>query len=149
METLARVLKKRNNQKGFTLIELLVVISILGILAAVVTMSLVGLTEVANKRAGAAELVTVQNAYDTMLADQGVAAVDACPTNAVNAQPGTQDMTLFPVKVQANPPTTNGQVVSLASKYLRGSVVNGQPVSTTHGFYHCTTNGQVVQDSYP
>ena len=55
----------RNNQQGFTLIELLVVISILGILAAVVTMSLVGVQAAATERSRQAELAAVQTAFDT------------------------------------------------------------------------------------
>jgi len=81
----------KNNQKGFTLIELLVVISILGILAAVVTMSMVGITKVANDRAGATEKQVVQVAYDTMLEENGVDISAACtgaPSTAGTATKG-------------------------------------------------------------
>ena len=93
-----RSLRKRlpkNNQKGFTLIELLVVISILGILAAVVTMSLVGITKVAQTRAGDTETKTVQVAMDTMLADMGVDASAACTGAPTTAGTSTSDMTKF------------------------------------------------------
>ena len=55
VRTRLQKLRKKNNQKGFTLIELLVVVSILGILAAVVTMSMVGVTKLAQNRAAATE----------------------------------------------------------------------------------------------
>ena len=79
--TQLRQLKKRltrNNQKGFTLIELLVVISILGILAAVVTMSLVGVESAARQRAQDAELSTVQTAFDTDVQQHQIDAKSAC-----------------------------------------------------------------------
>jgi prepilin-type N-terminal cleavage/methylation domain-containing protein len=79
--TQLRQLKKRlarNNQKGFTLIELLVVISILGILAAVVTMSLVGVEGAARQRAQDAELSTVQTAFDTDVQQHQIDADTAC-----------------------------------------------------------------------
>jgi prepilin-type N-terminal cleavage/methylation domain-containing protein len=74
LEQLRKTLRRRNNQKGFTLIELLVVVSILGILAAVVTMSVVGLTTRAQTQANATEQRTVQGALDTMIADQQLTA---------------------------------------------------------------------------
>jgi prepilin-type N-terminal cleavage/methylation domain-containing protein len=68
----------RNNQKGFTLIELLVVVSILGILAAVVTMSLVGIEGKAKETARTTELATVQAAFDTDVHENGLDASSAC-----------------------------------------------------------------------
>ena len=142
---------RRSNQKGFTLIELLVVISILGILAAIVTMSLVGITSVATARAASTEKATVQAAYDAMLEDQGVAASAACP-NAGPSQDNsgfggaTNAMDTFPSSAawqdQSNP--TNLATVhdpkQLFPHYLRQK--------TTHGTYHCDSNGQIWQDSY-
>jgi prepilin-type N-terminal cleavage/methylation domain-containing protein len=87
----------RNNQKGFTLIELLVVISILGILAAVVTMSLVGVQAAATERARQAELAAVQTAFDTdVQANEPDTNVDA--TTACNSIPGggTKNLASFP-----------------------------------------------------
>ena len=81
---------RRNDQQGFTLIELLVVISILGILAAVVTMSLVGITTRAQDNANKTELHTVQAALDTMLADQQVDPTAVCGGGA------TKNMDAFP-----------------------------------------------------
>jgi prepilin-type N-terminal cleavage/methylation domain-containing protein len=87
----------RNNQQGFTLIELLVVISILGILAAVVTMSLVGVQAAATERSRQAELAAVQTAFDTDVQvnepDTNVDATAAC--NSIPAG-GTKDLTSFP-----------------------------------------------------
>jgi prepilin-type N-terminal cleavage/methylation domain-containing protein len=68
----------RNNQKGFTLIELLVVVSILGILAAVVTMSLVGIEGKAKETARTTELATVQAAFDTDVHENGLDASTEC-----------------------------------------------------------------------
>ena len=134
---LKRLKKAARDQRGFTLIELLVVISILGILAAVVTMSMVGLTKVAQTRAAATEEQTVQTAYDTMLADMGVPADSEC-NGAVQGGPGTNDMTTFPSGAWSATPTH--APAALSPHYLREK--------TTHGYYHCTGNGTIVQDSY-
>ncbi len=63
-------LRGKKGQKGFTLIELLVVVTILGILAAIVTLSLVGLTTNANVQACNTEYKTVQAAIDAYMADK-------------------------------------------------------------------------------
>src|SRR5260370_21546053 len=55
-----RSLRSRKGQAGFTLIELLVVVTILGVLAAIVTLSLVGLTTNAQAKACEQEYKTVQ-----------------------------------------------------------------------------------------
>ena len=47
----ARNMRGKKGQSGFTLIELLVVVTILGVLAAIVTLSLVGLTTNAQAKA--------------------------------------------------------------------------------------------------
>ena len=132
----------KNNQKGFTLIELLVVISILGILAAVVTMSLVGITRVATNRAASTEANTVQVAYDTMLADMRVDSGSACGS-APSAAPGANDMLNFPSTTAwtADPVSgaggNFGTPVQLYPHYLRER--------TTHGMYYCTGTGTIVQ----
>ena len=131
----------KNNQKGFTLIELLVVISILGILAAVVTMSLVGITSVAKTRAGDTEKQTVQVAYDTMLADMGVDSSVACagaPDGTI-ANPAIGDMSKFP-STTAWSATPTHTVVQLYPHYLR------QPA--THGTYYCTGLGEIKQGAF-
>jgi prepilin-type N-terminal cleavage/methylation domain-containing protein len=63
-------LRGRKGQGGFTLIELLVVVTILGILAGIVTLSLVGLTTRANVQACNTEYKTVQAALDAYFANQ-------------------------------------------------------------------------------
>jgi prepilin-type N-terminal cleavage/methylation domain-containing protein len=77
------------DERGFTLVELLVVVTILGILAAVVTSSLIGLTGTAKTNACAEELRTVQVGMDAMLAKNNITGVtaQAAATNAFTALP--------------------------------------------------------------
>ncbi|TMC13789.1 MAG: prepilin-type N-terminal cleavage/methylation domain-containing protein [Chloroflexi bacterium] len=138
---LLRQAAKKNNQKGFTLIELLVVISILGILAAVVTMSMVGITKVATQRAADTEVGTVQTAMDTMLADQGVDPSVACAsltgsTNQMDAFPSNSKY----VQAGGTGPLGGHQPVALYPQYLRDQ--------KTHGDYSCSGNGIVTQTNY-
>jgi prepilin-type N-terminal cleavage/methylation domain-containing protein len=72
-------LRGKKGQKGFTLIELLVVVTILGVLAAIVTLSLVGLTTNASVQSCNAEYKTVQSALDAYMA-----------TNNLTSLPGAQ-----------------------------------------------------------
>ncbi len=65
-------LRGRQGQKGFTLIELLVVVTILGILAGIVTLSLVGLTTHASVQSCNQEYKTVQAALDSYMADNNL-----------------------------------------------------------------------------
>jgi prepilin-type N-terminal cleavage/methylation domain-containing protein len=58
-------------QGGFTLVELLIVVAILGILAGIVTLSLIGLTGTAKTQACTQELTTVQTAMDAYIAAHG------------------------------------------------------------------------------
>ena len=127
---------RKNRQKGFTLIELLVVVSVLGILAAIVTMSLVGITNAAQDRAKKTELQTVQTAYDTMLADQQVPSGSECESAPQGA--GISDMSQFPSNRVATPRTQH--TVQLYPTYLRQH--------DTHGTYTCTGNGQITQNGY-
>jgi prepilin-type N-terminal cleavage/methylation domain-containing protein len=83
-------LRGRKGQRGFTLIELLVVVTILGILAGIVTLSLVGLTTHANVQACNSEYKTVQAALDAYFANQSkVNGTATIPAEAVF----TNDMT--------------------------------------------------------
>ena len=120
----------RNNQKGFTLIEMLVVISILGILAAVVTMSMIGVTNLAQTRADSAELKTVQVALDTMANEQQVSASSVCANPSLQ----TSDMSQFPVST-VSPPANSP--APLFPRYLRNQ--------TTHRQYSCDATGVVTQ----
>jgi prepilin-type N-terminal cleavage/methylation domain-containing protein len=81
----------RNSQRGFTLIELLVVVSILGILAAVVTMSLVGVEANATEKARKTELSTVQSAFDADVQENQLDARQECGSVS-----GTSDLSKFP-----------------------------------------------------
>ncbi len=83
---LARNLKGKKGQSGFTLIELLVVVTILGVLAAIVTLSLVGLTTSAQAKACEQEYKTVQAGLDAYMAYFNVDTVTAAgPTSNMAA----------------------------------------------------------------
>src|SRR5437868_11797712 len=81
--------RMHREERGFTLVELLIVVTILGILAAVVTTSLIGLTSTAKTNACAEELRTVQTAMDAMMASNNITTVtaQAAATNTWNALP--------------------------------------------------------------
>jgi len=137
MDRLAKALRRRRkNQKGFTLIEMLVVISILGILAAAVTMSMVGVVNLAQSRANDAELNTIQVAMDTMANEQQVPADKVCPANMT----ATKQMDSFPNSMPANDQATNqppiGVSLPLYPRYLRSP-------STTKRAYTCDASGKV------
>jgi prepilin-type N-terminal cleavage/methylation domain-containing protein len=80
-----RNLTGKKGQSGFTLIELLVVVTILGVLAAIVTLSLVGLTTNAQAKACEQEYKTVQAGLDAYMANNNV--------DSITATTGTSDMT--------------------------------------------------------
>jgi prepilin-type N-terminal cleavage/methylation domain-containing protein len=139
----------RNNQKGFTLIELLVVISILGILAAVVTMSMVGVTKLAESRAQTAETASVQAAVDTMANENLVPADQVCNDTSDVKDHGTDDMTQWPGRATSHiDPGTHQEVVDV-SVFPTGSSVALSPrylrQPKTHGTYTCDAHGVVTQ----
>ena len=80
------------NQRGLTLIEMLVVISILGILAGIVSLSMIGLTNLARQRALDGEQAQLQSAMTFMIADQLIDPGDAC----LDYTAPTDDMSTFP-----------------------------------------------------
>jgi prepilin-type N-terminal cleavage/methylation domain-containing protein len=91
----ARNLKGKKGQSGFTLIELLVVVTILGVLAAIVTLSLVGLTTNAQTKACLQEYRVVQSGMDAYMAYFNLNNVTA--QGSVNPTTGaTSDMTVKP-----------------------------------------------------
>ena len=83
---LCRNVRGKRGQRGFTLIELLVVVTILGVLAAIVTLSLVGLTTNAQAKACEQEYKTVQAGLDAYMANNNF---DSVPATGVG---GTSDM---------------------------------------------------------
>jgi prepilin-type N-terminal cleavage/methylation domain-containing protein len=81
-------LKGKKGQQGFTLIELLVVVTILGILAAVVTLSLVGLTTNASVQSCNTEYKTVQAALDAYMANSNLSSLPGAQTVYTNDMTG-------------------------------------------------------------
>lgn len=80
-------LRGRKGQSGFTLIELLVVVTILGVLAAIVTLSLVGITTNAEKQACEQEYKTVQAALDSYMAYFDLTSVTPNSTDDMTVSP--------------------------------------------------------------
>jgi prepilin-type N-terminal cleavage/methylation domain-containing protein len=87
-----RNLTGKKGQSGFTLIELLVVVTILGVLAAIVTLSLVGLTTNAQAKACQQEYKTIQAGLDAYMANNNLDAVPAADATDGYAN-GTSSMT--------------------------------------------------------
>jgi prepilin-type N-terminal cleavage/methylation domain-containing protein len=105
-------LRGKKGQKGFTLIELLVVVTILGVLAAIVTLSLVGLTTNASVQSCNAEYKTVQDALDAYMANNNL--------STIPAQAGlTNDMT---GAAGGSVPLYNPNPSSTAANYTRNGV---------------------------
>lgn len=89
-----RNLTGKKGQAGFTLIELLVVVTILGVLAAIVTLSLVGLTTNAQAKACQQEYKTIQAGLDAYMANNNLDAVPAADGVGTDGYPnGTNSMT--------------------------------------------------------
>src|ERR1700730_5816125 len=84
-------LSGKKGQSGFTLIELLVVVTILGILAGIFTLSLVGLTSNAQTKSCLQEYKTVQAALDAYMAANNLDTLSAAQIPA--SATGTSDMT--------------------------------------------------------
>jgi prepilin-type N-terminal cleavage/methylation domain-containing protein len=120
-ERLTSRFRGRQGQQGFTLIELLVVVTILGILAAIVTLSLVGLTTNANVQACNSEYKTVQAALDAYMANNNL--------DTILAGADTNNMTT-PVKLFTLAPSSTNP------NYTR----NG----TTQFYYTWDTHGKIT-----
>jgi prepilin-type N-terminal cleavage/methylation domain-containing protein len=121
--------RRRRRQGGFTLIEMLVVISILGILAAIVTMSLVGITNLAQTRANQGEMSTIQSAMDAMMLDQQIDPAIACTGSPAG---GTKDMEQFPNGTDWTE-SGSGTPVSLYPHYVRKQIMNRSYICTAGG----------------
>jgi prepilin-type N-terminal cleavage/methylation domain-containing protein len=122
----ARNLKGKKGQSGFTLIELLVVVTILGVLAAIVTLSLVGLTTNAQAKACMQEYKTVQAGLDAYMANNNL--------DTVPASGGTSDMKSPVLLYNSAPSATN-------PTYVRNSPTNWSYVWDTTGRITTITAG--------
>ena len=135
---------RKRRQGGFTLIEMLVVITILGILAAIVSVSLLGFTSTARKNALLQEKATVQTAFDAMMHDQHVDPADLA-TAGCDGKSFTADMTHFPSGGQTYKtpdPNLGGVVTVLSTHYLRQA-------NTSDATYACDSDGKVSQGAAP
>src|ERR1700682_670492 len=111
--------KIHSGEGGFTLIEVIVVMSILGILAAIVSISLLGVTGSAHERGKQTEMKTVQTAWEAMLTDQQVATAAlaaACDNKFHNNMQGFPNGKLYDVAPQGS---GTAQVTVLANHYMR------------------------------
>jgi prepilin-type N-terminal cleavage/methylation domain-containing protein len=138
----ARNLRGKKGQSGFTLIELLVVVTILGVLAAIVTLSLVGLTTNAQAKACEQEYKTVQSALDAYMANNNIDSVGA------TVAAGTADMTSPVVLYNKTPnassptylrnsPTQWAYVWDVTGRITDIKQVSGGPAVPDH----CTVSG--------
>lgn len=121
--------RTNRDERGFTLVELLVVVTILGILAAVVTTSLIGLTGTAKANACAEELRTVQVGMDAMLAKNNIVGVTAQAA-------ATNTFTALPVG--------GAGVEVLSPNYLRQATTKGSYTWTATGLVSAAATGGCV-----
>jgi prepilin-type N-terminal cleavage/methylation domain-containing protein len=129
-------LRGRKGQQGFTLIELLVVVTILGILAAIVTLSLVGLTTHANVESCNSEYKTVQSALDSYMANKNL--------TTIPAQAGwTNDMTGGIGGGGASPAPTFGGSVALYNPAPDAANPNFTRNGTTQFWYTWDQFGRI------
>ena len=120
-------LRGRKGQQGFTLIELLVVVTILGILAAIVTLSLVGLTTNSNVQACNTEYKTVQAALDAFMANNNV--------DTINGGDDTNKMSTVLINA-GSLSLYNGALSATSPNYTR----NG----STQFYYTWDTHGKIT-----
>jgi prepilin-type N-terminal cleavage/methylation domain-containing protein len=122
-------LRGKKGQRGFTLIELLVVVTILGVLAGIVTLSLVGLTTNASVQSCNAEYKTVQAAIDAFMANNNLDAISpqSTATNDMNAEAAAGvPMSLYNANpTAAQPNYTRNQFTAFAYTWLANGKING------------------------
>jgi prepilin-type N-terminal cleavage/methylation domain-containing protein len=125
-------LRGRKGQQGFTLIELLVVVTILGVLAAIVTLSLVGLTTNASVQSCNAEYKTVQAALDAYMANNNLSALPASQAAFTNDMTGAGGVAPLngTVKLYVGAPTATNP------NYTRNGV--------TQFYYTWDTSGRIT-----
>jgi len=128
----------RKGQQGFTLIELLVVVTILGVLAAIVTLSLVGLTTNASVQSCKTEFQTVQAALDAAIVSNNLPTVpaQAPPTNSMLVSLGTSAAWVTLANPAGNITLFNPNPSSTTPSYTR----NNQ----THFFYEWDASGKIT-----
>lgn len=128
----------RKGQQGFTLIELLVVVTILGVLAAIVTLSLVGLTTNAVVQSCNTEYKTVQAAIDVAMASNNLPTVTAqsTPTNDMTVSLGTSAAWITLANPAGNITLYNPNPSSTTPSYTR----NNQ----TQFFYEWDASGKIT-----
>lgn len=122
-----RNLRGRKGQQGFTLIELLVVVTILGILAAIVTLSLVGLTTHANTEACNSEYKTVQAAIDAYMANKNLPSIGAQITYTNDMQNNAAGVKLYnPAPTADNPNFTRNGTTQFYYEWDTAGRISGQ-----------------------
>jgi len=119
-------LRGRKGQQGFTLIELLVVVTILGILAAIVTLSLVGLTTNASVQSCNQEYKTVQSALDAYMANKNVDTLTAGATDTNDMTSGNGSAALYNANPTPSSPnfTRNGTTHFYYTWDVHGKITN-------------------------
>jgi len=116
--------KMCRGEKGFTLIELLVVIIILGVLAAVVTLAVTRFIGKGTLESANAELVTVQAAVESALAEGNSGSFDAA--TVWNGSLGTSP-TIASENVTAYAQMRTHQLKAAYTIDIDGNVTGGNP----------------------
>ena len=131
----AKNLRGRKGQQGFTLIELLVVVTILGILAAIVTLSLVGLTTHANVEACNSEYKTVQAALDAYMANNNLSTITAQTKYTNDMGSNTANVKLYNATPTQSDPnyTRNGTTQFYYEWDAAGKITNADGTTGQNG----------------
>jgi prepilin-type N-terminal cleavage/methylation domain-containing protein len=115
LQTLRKIRSRTQSQKGFTLVELLIVVAILGILAGIVTLSLVGLTGTAQKQSCIQEKSTLQSALDAYMANFNLSTITT-PGGATTS-PGSVSLSANGTLVAAGPGGTTTFLRSATTQF--------------------------------